>query len=363
MDSVSRYGFINAKLRARIGAMHSSDMMDRMIKAPSLVEAISLLKGTGYEALSDVYDKTGDLQMVELELFSEEIRVHREVIRYLDKNTSAFVSILLERVEVENVKNALRLWYSAGVLQHQISYRSGYIYKEKIVHNINYTKVVNSLSYKDMLSAFASTPYFEVLARFSEERIAQDGLFEVELALDHLWYDRLFASCSSLSRTDREVAEKIYNVDVDLKNVLYLIRYGFYHQIPGDRMSKVFVPYSRIYALLKSRIASGSVSFDEAKKIIKKVYPSFGELFGELESKGELTNSHTELAYGTLKLENYLGERRKKEFVSILSGDPFTIGTLLAYIFLYKNECHMIRGILSAKYYGWDEDQIRRELN
>lgn len=363
MDSVSRYGFINAKLRARIGAMHSSDVMDRMIKAPSLVESISLLKGTNHESLAEVYDKTGDLQMVELELFSEEIGVHRDVISYLDKNTSEFVSILLERVEVENVKNALRLWYSAGILHHQISYRAGYIYKEKIVHNINYTKVVNSLSYKDVLSAFSSTPYYDVLSRFSEEGISRDGLFEVELALDHLWYDRLYASFSSLSKADRAVAEKIYNVDVDLKNVLYLIRYGFYHKVTGERMSKAFVPYSRIYSLLKNKIASGSVSFEEAKKIIKKVYPSFGELFGELENKGELSNSHTELAYGTLKLENYLGERRKKEFVSILSGDPFTIGTLLAYIFLYKNECHMIRGILSAKYYGWDEDQIRRELN
>ena len=43
MDSVSRYGFINSKLRARIGKMRSSDLIDRMIKAPNLVEAVSCL--------------------------------------------------------------------------------------------------------------------------------------------------------------------------------------------------------------------------------------------------------------------------------------------------------------------------------
>ena len=364
MDSVSRYGFINAKLRARIGQIHSSDTLDRMIKAPTLVEAISVLKGTKHEELANIYDKTGDLQQVELALMEEEIKVHREIISHVDSTVASFVSVLLERVEEENIKNVLRLWFSSVLLHHEISYRVGYINKEKIVYDINYTKIVNALSWKDVVEAFLNTPYYDVLSSYSEEQIRSNGLFDTEIALDHLWYKRLFDAISTLSSTDKEVASKIYNVDVDLKNILYLIRYGYYHVLPSIRLAKIFIPYARVYSLLSAKISSGNITFDEAKVIVKRAYPAIGDLFSKLEEKGEIAaGNHTELAYDTLEIENYLAQRRKKEFTSILSGDPFTIGTLLSYIFLYKNECHMIRAILSAKYYNWSEDQIRRELN
>ena len=44
MSKVSDYAFVNAKLRARIGIMRSSHLIDEMIKAPSLGEAVSKLE-------------------------------------------------------------------------------------------------------------------------------------------------------------------------------------------------------------------------------------------------------------------------------------------------------------------------------
>ena len=44
MDRVSRYSYINAKLRARIGLLVSSDVIDAMIKAPNLNEAVAVLE-------------------------------------------------------------------------------------------------------------------------------------------------------------------------------------------------------------------------------------------------------------------------------------------------------------------------------
>ena len=55
MGRVSDYSFINAKLRARIGIMHDPQLVDSMIKAPSLTEAVAKLDGTRYQQLSEVY--------------------------------------------------------------------------------------------------------------------------------------------------------------------------------------------------------------------------------------------------------------------------------------------------------------------
>lgn len=363
MDSVSRYGYINAKLRARIGSMMSSGILDSMIKAPNLGEAIASLSGTQYDELAQVYARTADLQQVELALFSREVDVHKDIIRALDCRPASFVSVLLEKSEIENIKNAVRLWYSANALHHSISYRAAYIYRGRIVHDIDWTRIVNALTYDDLMQAFHSTPYSGLFGQYSDQRLEKEGLFDFEIALDHLWFDSLYAALDHLDKADREVAEKVYTVDADLKNILNLIRYGFYHHCDSARLSRVFIARGSLYSILEKKVSKGELTFADAREIIKRRYPEVNEQLGQMEARGELATSHGELAYGTLAIENYLAKRRRKEFTSILSGDPFTIGTILSYIYLCRSEDNTIKAILSAKYYGWSEDQIRREVN
>ena len=363
MDRVSRYGYINAKLRARIGSMISSGIIDAMIKAPNLGEAVAVLSGTQYDELAQVYARSADLQQVELALFSREVEIQKDIIAALDARPAAFVSVLLEKSEIENIKNAVRLWYSAAALHHSISYRAAYVYRERIVNDIDWTRIVNALTYDDLVKAFHSTPYSHLFEEYTEQRIQRDGLFDFEIALDHLWFDSLYGALDHLDRADREVAEKVYTVDADLKNILNLIRYGFYHNVDAARLSRVFIARGGLYSILEKKVSRGELTFADAREIIKRKYPEVNEQLGQMEARGELSTSHGELAYGTLAIENYLAKRRRKEFTSILSGDPFTIGTILSYIYLCRSEDNTIRAILSAKYYGWSEDQIRREVN
>ena len=83
MSKVSDYAFVNAKLRARIGIMRSSHLIDAMIKAPSLGEAVSKLEGTRFGHIAEVYRSTGDLQQAELSMMEEEIASYREIAGYL----------------------------------------------------------------------------------------------------------------------------------------------------------------------------------------------------------------------------------------------------------------------------------------
>ena len=48
-DPVDTYGFINAKLRARIGKMRDDRLVENLLKAPSLVDAVSLLRDSPYQ--------------------------------------------------------------------------------------------------------------------------------------------------------------------------------------------------------------------------------------------------------------------------------------------------------------------------
>ena len=363
MGKVCEYAFINAKLRARIGEMHQSTLLEAMIKAPSLVESIGTLKDTRYSELVRVYDSTGDLQQVELALLEAEIEVHREIARYLKDREVGFVSILLEKVEIDNLKNAVRLWYSNIVRHHQISYRSSYICKQKIVNDINYNGIINARDYEGILSSVKDTPYYEVFSLFDLEKLSISGLFPLEIALDHLWFKRLFISISTLKGEDREVSENIYLVDTDLKNILLFIRYSSYHHLDPKNLEKVMIPYGGIYQEVeRKKIFSLSDPATALQTVVRRKYPALMADLADIRKNDDEMTTRDENANHILMMEEYLGRTRKKEFTKILSGKPFTIGITLAYLFLYKEEDRMIRAILSAKYYKWSESRIREGM-
>lgn len=363
MDNVSRYGYINAKLRARIGAILSSSLLESMIKAPRLPDAVSLLAGTQYDCLSEVFRRTGDLQQVELEIFSREIQIQKDIIRALSGSPADFVTTLLEKSEIENIKNAIRLWYSAKVLNHSMSYRASYIFRERIVNDIDWTRIINALTWDEIASAFRDSVYAPVFQEHGGEEIQNKGLFSFEIGLDHLWFERVYAGLAHLSRADREVATRIYDVDVDLKNILNLIRYGFYHKAPSTTVEGIFIPHGSLYALLEKKMRSSQLSFADARQVVSRKYPEVGSMMMDMESKDEMGGKASGLAYDTLAIENYLARHRRRSYRRILSLDPFTIGTILSYIHLCTSTDNTIKGILEAKYYGWDEERIRRELN
>ena len=66
---LSKYSFINAKLRARISKILPDEKFNRLEQAQSLDEALALLRETPFAGLEEVYSATGDLKRAELERY------------------------------------------------------------------------------------------------------------------------------------------------------------------------------------------------------------------------------------------------------------------------------------------------------
>lgn len=356
-------GYTIAKLRARIGLMRDSQLVDNMIKAPTLTECVNALSGSRHSGLVDVYTRTGDLQQMELALFSEEVASYREIAKDLSGYRGKFLYVLLEKLEIENLKNALRLWYSDSVRHHSIRYRASYLYKEKIVNDIDWDGIINASEYANIIKSVENTPYKEVLSLFSYEVIASKGLFDLEIALDQYYFKHLFTSISRLGRDDRSIAYKLYAVDVDLKNILLLIRYSYYHNLPKEELESIILPYGNIYkAIARASHMKSDDLIIYTKRIIAKEYPDLMQEIEDIRRSNDDLMTKDENARQILLIENYLGSVRKKEYSHMLVSDPFSIGIILAYFFLSGHEDGIIRAILSAKYYKWNEEKIREAI-
>jgi len=364
MDAVDRYGFINAKLRARIGLMSQSHLTDDMLKAGSLVDAVALLRDTGYAPVAKAYDETGDLQQMEFILLEGEIASYQEVAGFLDDKPAQFVKGLLGKIEEDNLKNAIRLWYSSVVRLHSIRYRSEYLYKQQIVYPVNWAGIINATDWKGVVESVKNTPYQKVLSGYSQELIQKDGLFDMETAIDKDWYKGLVESLKLLSPADQQVARKVLYADFDLKNLLNLIRFGWYHQMEKDRLASTLFPWGSVYGSREVAAYLGSPSDGrDPLGIVKRFYPhlvvELQEIIGQSKEGG---HSEQLAARETLRLEQYLQAERGNEYRRILAQDPFTIGVALSYFFLYRSEDSLIKAILNGKYYGYTDQQIRGEI-
>ena len=351
---VGRYGFINAKLRARIGSMLDEKKIDLLLRSSSLEELLQQLHDTPYASLVPLYDQTGDVQRMEAELFRREVDLHKEVAGYLDDRYSSLVMALTRKLEVENLKSVLRLWFSSTVKHQNIDYRFGYLYQEDIVSPIDWNQVVNAATYQEVLEALKDSPYGVVAAQFDPKEFSSEGIFYVETALDRCWFHELRRSVKKISRTDRAVLTSVLDIDTDLKNVINLVRFGWLYQIPAEKLRSLMLEGGKV---------NGSRGFEEylatepqQRSVVALVRERFPKLAKELAEQPKSANSTLEQ---TLRVERYLTETRKKEFMSMLSGYPFTIGIVLAYFFLNERQNRLIRSLINGKYYGWDAQTIR----
>ncbi|MCK9347948.1 MAG: V-type ATPase subunit [Sphaerochaeta sp.] len=357
-DRVSLYGFINAKLRAKIGLMRQSKVIENLLHASSLVEAVGVLRDSKYHAVAEAYDRTGDLQQMELVLLGMEISMYKEVAGYLEGSSADLINHLLGKIEIDNLKNTLRLWYSSIMRQRPIRHRSEYLFKDTILSPIDWTALINATSWEAVGTALKDSPYHATVTAFSEQDLQQSGLFSLETELDRMWYVHLMECVKTLKKADEEVATSMILLEIDLRNLMMLVRYGWYHHMDADAVKRLLLPWGKVVSSKESEAYLMQNSSERnPHAIINRYYPGLEEQ----QHPGSVQGAEASVLE-TLKIEGYLAERRKAIYQRMLSQDPFTIGLSLSYFFLFKEETSMVKAILNGKYYGYEEAYIRGVL-
>ncbi|PKL11255.1 MAG: ATPase [Spirochaetae bacterium HGW-Spirochaetae-8] len=353
---VRRYSYINAKLRARIGSMLDEKKIDALLRSGSIEELLQQLRDTSYATLASVFDQTGDVQRLEAELFKREVELHKDVAALLDGEHAELVLALTRKLEVENLKGVLRLWFSGTVKKQNIDYRFGYLFQGDIVSSIDWNQIINAPDYQEVLHALAETPYGPVMAQFDTEQIVAKGVFSLETALDRCWFHELRNTVAKLPGNDRKILSMVLDADTDLKNVINLIRFGWMYRLAAVDLRVL---------MLEGGSINGSREFEEylasdpqLRSPMQLVRRRFPKLAKELSEQPK-TGGSSSVAEQTVRIERFLFELRKKEFIAMLGGYPFTIGIVLAYFFLSERQDKMIRALVNGKYYGWDAQTIR----
>ncbi|UCD50377.1 MAG: V-type ATPase subunit [Phycisphaerales bacterium] len=338
---LSKYAFINAKLRARISKILPDEMFAQLAKAPSLEAALALLREGPFASLEQIYASTGDLKLAELELLKDEIELYRGLRDYLHADTKPLVDALLSRFEIDNLKNAIRIYFDRKIRKRAVDTSTHYVLHDRIIHAIPIDIIVNADSFDEIARVCGATPYGRIVSKYSHIVESEGSLFRMEVALDHHYYDDLLGAIDRLDRRDRQVALRLIGVEIDLQNISWIIRLRKFYDLPLEAVLTTIVPggfnlnKTTIEELYRAQNVTAVL-----QRFVEGKYPGLSAL---MSSPASSSTSRLML------IRRILDEIRRHEVQRILGGYPFTVGILLAYFLLKADELKKIRMVLNAK--------------
>jgi len=351
---LSRYAYINAKLRARISKILASATFDQLAKAPSLDAALAVLRDTAFAGLEGIYARTGDLKQAELELLKTEICLYRDIREYLHANSLQLIDALLTQFEIDNLKNAIRIYFDRQVRERTVDASVHYILHARIIHDLPIDIILNANSLDEIAGVLTSTPYGSIIRRYGHTVESSGSLFRLEIALDHFYYENLEKAIQRLDKRDQTIAIRLMGIEIDLQNISWIMRFKNFYDLPLETVLATIIPggfnFSKtvISALYRTQNITSLL-----QGFVKGKYPGLSAL-----CDSQATDSDSRLRL----IQLILGEIKQHEVKRILSGYPFTIGIILAYFQLKRDELQKIRLVLNAKQYGQPQERIESML-
>jgi len=348
-SSVRKYAFINAKLRARISKLIPDTLFQQMMRVGSLEEALALLRDTPYSIIDETYAKTGDLKLGELELLKEEVSLHTEIEKYVKDDVLRLVQALMLGYEIENLKNAVRIFFDRKIRKREGDDSHLYILRQKIVHDFSVDMVINAENIEEIVKSLENTPYSPLLSRHSEEILREGSLFIFEVSLDHFYYRNLLETAEHMHSRDRKDSLRIIGIEIDLHNVDWIIRFRRFYDLSLEQVLSLIIPGG---FQLSEELLSQTYSSQGVGKIVQGMVRSHPGLSTIVNSQAADSISRL------LLVERLLEQIMLYEIKRILTGYPFTIGIILSYFLLKHREINKVKAILNAKQYHLPEEQI-----
>jgi V/A-type H+-transporting ATPase subunit C len=345
------YAFINAKLRTRISKILPEQFIRQLIRTRSLAESVQMLGETDFAPVQKVYERTGDIKTAELELLRKELSIYLELENLVEEDICGFVHALTERFEVENLKNAVRLWFDRRVRGRNIEDARGYLLRRRIHHAIDLDGIINADTLEQVADRLEGTPYAAMVRQQAAAVMEAASLFPLELALDRFLYSRFAQAADRLGPRDREIARRLIGVEIDLQNVSWLIRFKNFYSLEADRALGYTLPGGLNLTLELMRQTYAAERTDrQISALVGKRYPEIAPMLASQEQ--------TKFSARLTMIERILEQIMAIEVRKILTGYPFTIGIILAYFILKSNEIRKIMTVLNAKFYEWPEERI-----
>ncbi len=337
VGSLGKYAYLNAKIRARLSRFLTEYDVEKLVSAGNVDEAYNVLRQTSYARLFEKVDSSVPLPEVENLVFTNEVYHYLELMRDAHGDVKEVVRAMLRHYEIENLKQILRVWHNKKQFE-----MNQFLFRGRILEEIPVDKLLKSENFEELILHLDQTPYKSALMRMRELYNQTGNLFYIEVGLDVQYYLELWNKLSRLSAADRKVAQRLIGIEIDIRNINWVVRFRYYHKLPMGEALKLLIPNG--YRVSEEFVRESYLS-ENMRAVIEGLLTKFYlDIPAMSLAEDDLSNLQA--------LEAVLWQFLFREVTRCLSGYPFSIGILMAYLTLRKIDTQNIISVLNGKMYG-----------
>ncbi len=341
-SAVATYGYIHAKLRTRIGLILHNPIINTVIDAPSIEDAMRALENSNFAPLAASWQESGNIRMGELALLSQEVVLLQAIGQQLPVQLKPFMKALLRQYEIQQVKEIIRHWFHMHQEGKDYQESAGYLFRDRVIHQFAIEAIMESDTFASMAGLFP-LEYARLIQKEQSRIEADRSLYSLEREFDIYYYKQLLDAAKGLPFSDKTLAERHIYQEIDLMNIDTLYRsVKRYNHSPQSVVEKM-IPFGKLYRKREELMVADTT--EALAEFFTTALPYF---------QGNITKS---LENDTL-IEEYMLQRVPKD----LAGNPFSLAIILCYVQLKRWENKRMLAIIHAKYYGLSGAAIRERL-
>ena len=340
---VMKNSALSAKVHAMTGTtLHQADY-DALMQLHSVPSVASYLnENTRYQQVLKTASITtlhrGKLEQLLKSQILDDILA---LLHYTDIGSTFFLKVLEIQDGIEKLKIFLRLLHIGH--PEQITEQT----LDIPVGNsqIRVSELAQVTSFSAFMEFIKPTPFYDALRSFTDDPRRQE-LFYLEVALDTYWAKLIYLYAKKyLNPEEAKVALKVYGTEIDLDNLVFLLRCKERFEMTPEEIYACIIP--SYYRLSETAITDivNSTSMDMALKIIREETP-YGSAFHEGDR---------------------FFEKRKNDYMArlhrrVYATHPYSIQAAISYVHLRRIEINNIVSIIEGIRYGLNPDQIQEYL-
>ena len=337
---LKRYAYSTARVKAMESTLIKKEEIEKIINSKDQESIISILLQTDYKKELDQLGGKEKGEILDFALSKNLASNVGKLITITPMEDKSITRAVLGKWDIYNIELAI----DAKARKIGFEEISKYIIDYGPYNMASLKEAYEEESVEGLISKMMiNSPYKEMLSQALEAYWKRNNAIQASITIDKLYYQKLGLLMPRI-RSLSNGAAKIIKLDIDMKNILMLMRSKKYN-MPFNEIKDDFIPSGSI-ALEELRLIYENSKNEEEVARSLKVF--------DLSKEAELYKKEKRLFIFEIGMRS----RIFKESISVLSHTLLSFGTLLAYAYIKESEVLMLRILSKGREYGLPEKEL-----
>ncbi len=338
MGNLLAYSGTTTKIRAIRSRLFTLENYQALAASSSVSEALAYLKRQpAYQELFDGVDESslhrGDIEKMLTNAIYQDFQ---KIYRFSPVAQRKFLDLYFHRYEVSILKTCMRMVFDHRDVTLDLKIFEEFFQKHS---DINLGKIAGSKTIAEFVANLNGSIYFDALNRLSA--ISSPTLWDYEIALDLFYFNWFFRTSEKvLSKEELLHFQEAYGTKMDLLNINWIYRSKHYFKMSTFDIYAHLINAHQHLQKTDIRALVESSSKEEFALTLKRTY--YGKRFEECSV------DNLEKAYGSI---------RHKVQKKAANREPYSIATVILYLYEKEHEIDKITTALECVRYGLSQSE------